>query len=56
MADEEGAKGSPFLHLPMHLTLSEQCNIDQPQGICQTVELLTARLDSLHDAHRANMQ
>ncbi len=45
-----------FLHLSMHLTLSEQCSIDQPRGIRQAVELLTARLDSLHDAHHAAME
>lgn len=42
---------NPFLHLSMHLTITEQCSIDQPKGIRQAVELLTARLDSLHDAH-----
>jgi hypothetical protein len=52
---KDGVKSSPFLHLSMHLTLSEQCSIDQPRGIRQAVELLTARLDSLHDAHHATM-
>ena len=47
--------GNPFLHLSMHLSISEQCSIDQPRGIRQAVELLTARLDSLHDAHHAAM-
>ena len=47
---------NPFLHLSMHLTISEQCSIDQPRGIRQAVELLTARLDSLHDAHHAAME
>ena len=46
---------NPFLHLSMHLSISEQCSIDQPRGIRQAVELLTARLDSLHDAHHAAM-
>ena len=46
---------NPFLHLSMHLSISEQCSIDQPRGIRQAVELLTARLDSLHDAHHATM-
>ena len=49
-------KTSGFLHLSMHLSLSEQCSIDQPRGIRQAVELLTARLDSLHDAHHAAME
>ena len=47
--------GNPFLHLSMHLSISEQCSIDQPRGLRQAVELLTARLDSLHDAHHATM-
>ena len=51
-----GEKTSAFLHLSMHLTISEQCSIDQPHGIRQAVELLTARLDSLHDAHHAVME
>lgn len=52
-----GAQGrsNPFLHLSMHLSISEQCSIDQPRGIRQAVELLTARMDSLHDAHHAAM-
>ena len=54
---DDGSKSgtNPFLHLSMHLTISEQCSIDQPRGIRQAVELLTARLDSLHDAHHVAM-
>lgn len=48
--------GNPFLHLSMHLSISEQCSIDQPRGIRQSVELLTARCDSLHDAHHHTME
>ncbi len=47
---------NPFLHLSMHLSISEQCSIDQPRGIRQAVELLSRRLDSLHDAHHAAME
>ena len=41
----DGADGqtNPFLHLSMHLSISEQCSIDQPRGIRQAVELLAAR-------------
>ena len=46
---------NPFLHLSMHLSVSEQCSIDQPRGIRQAVELLTAKRDSLHDAHHETM-
>lgn len=48
-------RSNPFLHLSMHLSISEQCSIDQPRGIRQAVELLAARLDSLHEAHHAVM-
>lgn len=53
--DETPSRTNPFLHLSMHLSISEQCSIDQPRGIRQAVELLAARLGSLHDAHHAAM-
>ena len=53
--DETPDRTNPFLHLSMHLSISEQCSIDQPRGIRQAVELLAKRLDSLHDAHHAAM-
>ena len=56
MYDVEGGKTNPFLHLSMHLSISEQCSIDQPRGIRQAVELLTARRDSLHEAHHQAME
>ncbi|WPB56618.1 DUF1841 family protein [Xylophilus sp. GOD-11R] len=46
---------NPFLHLSMHLSISEQCSIDQPRGIRQAVELLARRRGSLHDAHHEAM-
>ena len=54
-AVEEG-KTNPFLHLSMHLSISEQCSIDQPRGVRQAVELLTARKGSLHEAHHVAME
>jgi len=48
--------GNPFLHLSMHLSISEQCSIDQPRGIRQAVELLAHRRDSVHAAHHAAME
>ena len=48
--------GNPFLHLSMHLSISEQCSIDQPRGIRQAVELLAARLGDLHAAHHSVME
>ena len=54
--DATEGKTNPFLHLSMHLSISEQCSIDQPRGIRQAVELLTRRCNSLHDAHHAVME
>jgi len=48
--------GNPFLHLAMHLSISEQCSIDQPRGIRQAVELLAYRYGDLHAAHHAVME
>ena len=55
MAQAEDGKANPFLHLSMHLSISEQCSIDQPRGIRQAVELLTHRRNSLHQAHHEAM-
>jgi Domain of unknown function (DUF1841) len=52
----ENGRTNPFLHLSMHLTISEQCSIDQPRGIRQAVELLAAKRGSLHDAHHEVME
>ena len=56
MYEVKDGQVNPFLHLSMHLSVSEQCSIDQPRGIRQAVELLTARRDSLHDAHHDTME
>jgi hypothetical protein len=52
----EDGRTNPFLHLAMHLSISEQCSIDQPAGIRQAVELLAARRGSLHQAHHEVME
>lgn len=54
----DGAEGrsNPFLHLSMHLSISEQSSIDQPRGIRQAVELLTHQRNSLHRAHHDAME
>ncbi len=56
MLHVDAAKENPFLHLSMHLSITEQCSIDQPRGIRQAVELLAHRRDSLHEAHHAAME
>jgi len=56
MYEAEDGKTNPFLHLSMHLSISEQCSIDQPRGIRQAVELLERRRASLHEAHHETME
>ena len=52
----DAGRTNPFLHLAMHLSISEQCSIDQPRGIQAAIESLTAKLDSLHNAHHIAME
>ncbi len=56
MYDVESGLTNPFLHLSMHLSISEQCSIDQPRGIRQAIELLSAKRNSLHHAHHEAME
>ena len=66
LADAEAARAAvypagagrenPFLHLSMHLSISEQISIDQPRGIRQACELLAARLGSMHAAQHEVME
>lgn len=51
---DEG-RTNPFLHLSMHLSISEQVSIDQPRGIRQAVELLVAKRGDLHAAQHEVM-
>ena len=55
MGEAQDGRTNPFLHLSMHLSISEQCSIDQPRGIRQAIELLTHKRDSLHQAHHEAM-
>lgn len=66
LADPEGAvaqdytpergETNPFLHLSMHLSISEQISIDQPPGIKEIFENLTKKLGSKHEAQHAMME
>ena len=56
MGEAKEGQTNPFLHLSMHLSISEQCSIDQPRGIRQAVELLTHQRNSLHQAHHEAME
>jgi len=56
MGEVQEGRTNPFLHLSMHLSISEQCSIDQPRGIRQAIELLTHKRNSLHQAHHEAME
>jgi len=56
LGEPDSDRDNPFLHLSMHLSISEQCSIDQPPGIRQAVELLAARRGDLHVAHHEVME
>lgn len=56
LGEPDAQRDNPFLHLSMHLSVSEQCSIDQPPGIRQAVELLAARRGDLHAAHHEVME
>ena len=51
----EGGEANPFLHLSMHLSISEQASVNQPRGIRDAINALTARLGQ-HDAHHQIME
>jgi len=66
LADPEGAldqdytpergETNPFLHLSMHLSISEQISIDQPPGIKHIAEKLAQKLGSEHEAQHRIME
>jgi len=52
----EDGRTNPFLHLSMHLSITEQVSVDQPRGIKQAFELLAHRRGSAHDAQHEVME
>jgi hypothetical protein len=54
--DVDEGRTNPFLHLSMHVSISEQVAIDQPRGIKQAFELLAAKRGSAHEAHHELME
>ncbi len=46
---------NPFLHLSMHLAISEQLSIDQPPGVKSRYEKLCIALGEEHDAQHQVM-
>ena len=54
--DVEAGRTNPFLHLSMHLSITEQIAIDQPSGIKQAHALLSRKLGSAHEAQHQVME
>ena len=54
--DETPAQTNPFLHLSMHLAISEQLSIDHPTGIRAAHEALARRHGSAHAAAHEIME
>jgi hypothetical protein len=52
----EGGQANPFLHLAMHLSISEQVSIDSPRGIRAAYEALAKKRDSTHEAQHEIME
>ncbi|MGH8734790.1 MAG: DUF1841 family protein [Burkholderiales bacterium] len=45
---------NPFLHMSLHVALEEQLSIDQPPGIAQRFQALSAKFQDRHEAlHQA---
>jgi hypothetical protein len=54
--DGADGTGNPFLHLSMHLAITEQLSIDQPPGIRMCFQALIGRLGSEHAAAHDAME
>ena len=52
----ERGETNPFLHLSMHLSISEQISINQPPGIKEVAEKLSRKLGSDHEAQHLMME
>ena len=52
----ERGETNPFLHLSMHLSISEQISINQPPGIKEVAEKLTKKTGSEHEAQHLIME
>jgi hypothetical protein len=52
----EKGQTNPFLHLAMHLSITEQVQIDQPPGIREVSRQLMIKLDSEHEAQHRMME
>lgn len=51
----DGGETNPFLHLSLHLSISEQLSIDQPPGIRAAYQRLSQRFGDEHAAQHGVM-
>ena len=49
-------ESNPFLHLSLHLSLQEQCAIDQPEGIADIARQMLKKYDSQHQAEHKMLE
>lgn len=52
----EDGQTNPFLHLSMHLSITEQISINQPPGIRAAAAKLAQKLDDEHEAQHVIME
>lgn len=52
----ENGETNPFLHLSMHLSITEQISIDQPPGIRAAAKKLAQKLDNEHESQHIIME
>ena len=52
----ERGETNPFLHLSMHLSISEQISINQPPGIKEIADKLSQNLGSMHEVQHLIME
>lgn len=52
----EQGRTNPFLHLSMHLAISEQLSIDQPPGLRAAHDAIARRMGSAHEAAHQVME
>ena len=52
----EKGQTNPFLHLSMHMSITEQVQIDQPPGIREASKQLSIKLDYEHEAQHRIME
>jgi Domain of unknown function (DUF1841) len=52
----EGGQSNPFLHLAMHLSISEQVQADLPAGLKVAYGMALAKIGDPHHTHHAIME